>query len=62
MFSNTSKKMCPDGENCVNPKKALTRILVLERGLFNGDPATKILLKPETGNNFFYGLLFLKMV
>ncbi|XP_077284224.1 RNA pseudouridylate synthase domain-containing protein 1-like [Arctopsyche grandis] len=46
---NTNKRMCSEGKNCLNPKKAQTKILVLEKGLFDGDPATKILLKPLTG-------------
>lgn len=44
------RRMCT-GEKpyCLHPKAAWTRLLVLERGLYAGDPATKVLLKPLTG-------------
>ena len=34
---------------CHQPKSAFTRLLVLELGLYNNYPATKVLLKPITG-------------
>jgi 23S rRNA-/tRNA-specific pseudouridylate synthase len=34
---------------CHQPKLAFTRLLVLELGLYNNYPATKVLLKPITG-------------
>lgn len=42
--------MCTgDNEYCLEPKSAETRLLVLERGLYSGYPATKILLRPVSG-------------
>lgn len=42
--------MCTsDKEYCVSPKTALTKILVLEKGSYDGKPATKILIKPMSG-------------
>ena len=34
---------------CVKPKQARTKVKVLERGLYRGKPATKLLLSPVTG-------------
>lgn len=34
---------------CVSPRTATTRLLVLQRGLYDGREATKVLLKPFTG-------------
>jgi len=43
-------RMCtPAQDTCVNPREARTKLLVLERGSFNGKPATKVLLAPITG-------------
>ncbi|XP_044009085.1 RNA pseudouridylate synthase domain-containing protein 1-like [Aphidius gifuensis] len=45
-----NKKMCTDDDvNCCNPKQSSTALLVLEWGLRNDKPATKILLRPGTG-------------
>uniref|UniRef100_A0A146LKN6 RNA pseudouridylate synthase domain-containing protein 1 n=1 Tax=Lygus hesperus TaxID=30085 RepID=A0A146LKN6_LYGHE len=38
-----------DQGTCVNPRPATTRLLVLERGIYGGYPATKVILKPITG-------------
>jgi 23S rRNA-/tRNA-specific pseudouridylate synthase len=52
-FSCTSKKMCsPENENekfCKNPRRSVTKLLVLEKGYYNNKPVTKLLLKPITG-------------
>ncbi|KAK3091598.1 hypothetical protein FSP39_021044 [Pinctada imbricata] len=43
-------RMCiDDEENCVDPKEAVTELICLEEGLYDGQPATKILLIPQTG-------------
>lgn len=34
---------------CLKPKSASTRLLVLQKGLYDDYPATKIMLKPVTG-------------
>lgn len=36
---------------CENPKPCQTELTVLEYGLYDGDPVTKVLLQPLTGNN-----------
>ncbi|XP_077590774.1 RNA pseudouridylate synthase domain-containing protein 1 [Stigmatopora nigra] len=42
--------MCIDGtEGCENPKPSQTLLTVLEYGLYDGGPATKVLLQPVTG-------------
>ncbi|XP_006798092.1 RNA pseudouridylate synthase domain-containing protein 1 [Neolamprologus brichardi] len=42
--------MCVEGtEGCENPKPCQTELLVLEYGLYDGDPVTKVLLQPLTG-------------
>lgn len=42
--------MCTsDKDYCVSAKWAATKLLVLQRGLYNGKPATKVLLKLVTG-------------
>ncbi|CAK6963352.1 RNA pseudouridylate synthase domain-containing protein 1 [Scomber scombrus] len=42
--------MCIEGtEGCENPKPCQTELTVLEFGLYDGDPATKVLLQPLTG-------------
>lgn len=42
--------MCIEGtEGCENPKPCQTELTVLEYGLYDGKPATKVLLKPLTG-------------
>lgn len=38
-----------DKEFCQNPKPAVTRLLVLEKGMYNAFPATKVMLKAVTG-------------
>ncbi|XP_053299270.1 RNA pseudouridylate synthase domain-containing protein 1 [Pleuronectes platessa] len=42
--------MCIEGtEGCENPKPCQTGLTVLEYGLYDGDPVTKVLLQPLTG-------------
>uniref|UniRef100_A0A8C0NC74 Pseudouridine synthase RsuA/RluA-like domain-containing protein n=1 Tax=Canis lupus familiaris TaxID=9615 RepID=A0A8C0NC74_CANLF len=42
--------MCIEGtEGCENPKPSLTELVVLEHGLYAGDPVSKVLLQPLTG-------------
>lgn len=42
--------MCIEGtEGCENPKPCQTELMVLEFGLYDGDPVTKVLLQPLTG-------------
>ncbi|KAF4517836.1 hypothetical protein B566_EDAN008778 [Ephemera danica] len=46
----TSKKMCVEMDpRCLRPREAITRLIVLQRGLYDGYPATKILMRPLTG-------------
>ena len=43
-------RMCtPASGTCLHPRPARTKLLVIERGRFNGKPATKVLLCPITG-------------
>lgn len=43
-------RMCtPAQSTCLHPRAARTKLLVIERGTFNGKPATKVLLAPITG-------------
>ncbi|PRD19904.1 UNVERIFIED_CONTAM: rpusd1 [Trichonephila clavipes] len=45
-----SYRMCSsDKEYCIQPKWAKTKLLVLQRGTYNGKPATKLLMKLVTG-------------
>ncbi|XP_054272046.1 RNA pseudouridylate synthase domain-containing protein 1-like [Macrosteles quadrilineatus] len=47
---NGSHRMCTTDEiSCLYPRTAHTLLLVLQRGLFDGYPATKVLLQPITG-------------
>ncbi|MEE6497897.1 hypothetical protein FKM82_002920 [Ascaphus truei] len=42
--------MCVEGtEGCENTKSCQTNLIVLEHGLYSGDPVTKVLLQPLTG-------------
>ncbi|XP_008413932.1 RNA pseudouridylate synthase domain-containing protein 1 [Poecilia reticulata] len=42
--------MCIEGtEGCENPKPSQTELIVLEYGVYDGDPVTKVLLQPLTG-------------
>ncbi|XP_029364780.1 RNA pseudouridylate synthase domain-containing protein 1 [Echeneis naucrates] len=42
--------MCIEGtEGCENPKPCQTELTVLQYGLYDGDPVTKVLLQPLTG-------------
>lgn len=36
---------------CENPKPCQTELTVLEYGLYDGDPVTKVLLQPLTGKH-----------
>ena len=48
--SRTDLKMVlSDSEFCVKPRNAETLISVISRGLYQGEPATKVLLNPKTG-------------
>lgn len=43
-------KMCvKDSPGCKHPKKCVTKIITLEYGLYDAEPATKVLLLPITG-------------
>ncbi|XP_004706178.2 RNA pseudouridylate synthase domain-containing protein 1 [Echinops telfairi] len=45
-----SHTMCIEGTpGCENPKPSLTELMVLEHGLYSGDPVSKVLLQPLTG-------------
>ncbi|GFT53605.1 RNA pseudouridylate synthase domain-containing protein 1 [Nephila pilipes] len=45
-----SYRMCSsDKEYCIQPKWAKSKLLVLQRGIYNGKPATKLLMKLVTG-------------
>ncbi|XP_013787658.1 RNA pseudouridylate synthase domain-containing protein 1-like [Limulus polyphemus] len=47
---NFTHCMCTEDKGyCSFPKKAVTQIIVLQRGLYANSPATKVLLKPITG-------------
>jgi 23S rRNA-/tRNA-specific pseudouridylate synthase len=49
-FRDTSKKMCTVGEGfCLNPRRSITKFLVLEYGNYKNKPVTKLLLRPITG-------------
>lgn len=39
----------PSPPGCENPKPSLTELVVLEHGLYSGDPVSKVLLQPLTG-------------
>ncbi|XP_053132153.1 RNA pseudouridylate synthase domain-containing protein 1 [Hemicordylus capensis] len=42
--------MCIEGtKGCENPKPCQSELMVLEHGLYSGDPVTKVLLQPLTG-------------
>ncbi|XP_062999100.1 RNA pseudouridylate synthase domain-containing protein 1 isoform X2 [Elgaria multicarinata webbii] len=42
--------MCIEGtEGCENPKPCQSELMVLEHGLYSGNPVTKVLLQPLTG-------------
>lgn len=36
---------------CENPKPSVTELVVLEQGLYAGDPVSKVLLQPLTGKS-----------
>uniref|UniRef100_A0A1B6JPT6 Pseudouridine synthase RsuA/RluA-like domain-containing protein n=1 Tax=Homalodisca liturata TaxID=320908 RepID=A0A1B6JPT6_9HEMI len=43
-------RMCvEEDQSCLKPRSALTKLLVLQRGIYDGYPATKVLLRPITG-------------
>lgn len=47
-----SHKMCvASDENCQSPRDASTRIMILSKGLYNGKEATKVLIRPHTGEH-----------
>lgn len=51
-FSLFSLNLCPFFfSGCGNPKPCQTELTVLEYGLYDGDPVTKVLLQPLTGNS-----------
>lgn len=39
---------------CENPKPCRSGLTVLEYGLYDGDPVTKVLLQPLTGHKSIY--------
>lgn len=45
--------MCTENSDnekyCKNPRRSVTKLLLLERGYYNNKPVSKILLKPITG-------------
>ncbi|VFV47608.1 rna pseudouridylate synthase [Lynx pardinus] len=44
--------MCIEGtQGCENPKPSVTELVVLEHGLYAGDPVSKVLLQPLTGTS-----------
>lgn len=46
-------KMCTDlSPNCFKPRTATTFLTLLETGLYDGRPASKVLLIPKTGMYF----------
>ncbi|XP_055945431.1 RNA pseudouridylate synthase domain-containing protein 1-like [Argiope bruennichi] len=48
--SDYSHRMCSsDKEYCLKPRWAMSKLLVLQRGLYTGKPATKVLMKLITG-------------
>ncbi|XP_020669690.3 RNA pseudouridylate synthase domain-containing protein 1 [Pogona vitticeps] len=50
MTEGLTHMMCIEGtEGCENPKPCQSELTVLERGLYSGDPVTKVLLQPLTG-------------
>ncbi|CAH1402831.1 unnamed protein product [Nezara viridula] len=47
---NGNHKMCvEDDTECLAPRTAFTRLIVLERGIFAAYPASKVMLRPVTG-------------
>ena len=47
---NDNHRMCTSTDpHCVSPRSAHTRMLVLQRGVYDAYPATKVLLRPITG-------------
>lgn len=46
-----NNKMCTshDWEHCLTPRRSETKLMVLERGFYETEFATKVLLKPVTG-------------
>ena len=43
------KMSTPDSQFCSDAKPSETEIKVLSKGIYNGDPVTKVLLRPLTG-------------
>lgn len=50
-YKTSNKKMCTshDWEHCLTPRPCETKLVVLEKGFFDTEFATKVLLKPVTG-------------
>lgn len=50
-YKTSNNKMCTnhDWEHCLSPKRCETKLVVLEKGFYDTEFATKILLKPITG-------------
>lgn len=50
-YKTSNNKMCTnhDWEHCLAPKRSETRLVVLKRGFYETEFATKVLLKPVTG-------------
>ena len=47
---STYKYCTPEVSNCREARGAQTRLVVLEYGMYEGHPVTKLLLIPKTGN------------
>ena len=53
--SEGAHKMCTDlSPNCLKPREATTFLTLLETGLYDGRPASKVLLIPKTGMYFVW--------
>ena len=50
---DTIKMTTPDNPNCVHARNASSTIYLLEHGIYEGKPASKVLLVPHTGNAYF---------
>ena len=50
---DTIKMTTPDNPNCVHARNASSTIYLLEHGIYEGKPASKVLLVPHTGNVYF---------
>ena len=45
-------KMCTSASpHCIEPRHAVTTVVVLQHGTYDGQPASKVLLIPRTGES-----------